>query len=42
VLLEGGYETGGAAGGAFSTALEETIVEKVDALVRRARPANLK
>ena len=42
VLLEGGYETGGAAGGAFSTALEETIVEKVDALVRRTRPASLK
>ncbi len=39
VLLEGGYETGGGAGGAFSTAVEETIVEKVDQLVRRAAPS---
>jgi hypothetical protein len=35
VLLEGGYETGGGAGGAYSTAVEEIILEKVDALVRR-------
>ncbi len=39
VLLEGGYETGGGAGGSFSTAAEELIVEKVDTLVRRTRPA---
>lgn len=38
VLLEGGYETGGGPGGAYSTAVEETIIEKVDALVRRIRP----
>jgi hypothetical protein len=38
VLLEGGYETGGAAGGAFSTAIEEIILEKVDALLRRTQP----
>jgi neutral ceramidase len=36
VLLEGGYETHGGAGGAFSTAVEEVIVEKVDQMVRRA------
>jgi hypothetical protein len=41
VLLEGGYETGGAAGGAFSTAAEEVIVERVDALVRRTAPPQL-
>ncbi len=38
VLLEGGYETSGGAGGAYSTAIEEIIVEKVDALVRRTNP----
>ena len=41
VLLEGGYETSGGAGGAFSAAAEETIVEKVDQLVRRTKPGNL-
>lgn len=34
VALEGGYETRGGAGGAFSTAVEETIVEKVDRMMR--------
>ncbi|MCC6861258.1 MAG: neutral/alkaline non-lysosomal ceramidase N-terminal domain-containing protein [Bryobacterales bacterium] len=38
VLSEGGYETGGGAGGAYSTAVEEIIVEKVDALMRRVGP----
>jgi hypothetical protein len=38
VQLEGGYETTGAAGGSFSTAMEEIVVEKVDVLVRRTRP----
>jgi hypothetical protein len=42
VLLEGGYETSGAAGGAFSAALEETIVEKVDAVLRLTKPADLR
>jgi hypothetical protein len=37
VLLEGGYETSGGAGGSFSTAVEEIIVERVDALVRRTK-----
>lgn len=40
VLLEGGYETSGGAGGAYSAALEETIVEKVDAVLRLAKQAN--
>lgn len=35
VLLEGGYETGGSGGRAFSTAVEETILEKVDAMLRQ-------
>jgi hypothetical protein len=38
VLLEGGYETGGGPGGAYSSAVEEIIIEKVDALVRRINP----
>ena len=41
VLLEGGYETSGGAGGAYSTSVEEIIVERVDALVRRTRPPSL-
>ncbi len=35
VLLEGGYETSGGAGGAFSTAAEEVIIEKVDSMLHR-------
>jgi len=37
VLLEGGYETRGGAGGAYSTAIEEMIVERLDLLLRRVR-----
>lgn len=35
VLLEGGYETSGGPGGAYSTAIEEIIVERAGAMVRR-------
>jgi hypothetical protein len=34
VLMEGGYETGGSEGGAYSAAAEETILEEVDQMVR--------
>lgn len=37
VLLEGGYETSGGSGGAFSTAVEERIIEKAGQLVGRTR-----
>jgi len=38
VVLEGGYETRGGPGGSYSTAVEETIVEKVARMVRGVEP----
>ncbi len=40
VALEGGYEARGGAGGAFSTAIEETIIEKADQVIERTKLAS--